>query len=66
MVPEITKVMEPLGRICDMLTSTPKIEAKPDDEPKEKPEKFKGHIKFENVEFTFPSEPHKQILHSVS
>ena len=66
MIPQIARLRSPLARICDMLTSKPKIEPKPGDAPGEQPERFKGHIKFEDIEFTFPSEPHKQILHGVS
>merc|ERR1711988_643106 len=30
------------------------------------PESFDGEIEFKNVDFTFPSEPSKQILHNLS
>merc|ERR1719262_1156254 len=58
--------MNPLGRICDMLASEPKIEPHPASPPKLKPDSLKGHIAFKNVDFTFPSEPQKQILFQLS
>mmetsp|Transcript_92534 Transcript_92534/g.299400 ORF Transcript_92534/g.299400 Transcript_92534/m.299400 type:complete len:547 (+) Transcript_92534:1-1641(+) len=66
MSPDIIKVLNPLGRVCDMLTSVPKIEPLPDAPLKLKPKCLEGLIEFKNVEFTFPSEPNKQILHGVS
>jgi ABC-type multidrug transport system fused ATPase/permease subunit len=62
LTPEIVKVMNPLGRVCDMLSSQPKIEPLPTDAPKLQPESFQGHIVFDKVDFTYPSEPQKQIL----
>merc|ERR1711977_452956 len=44
----------------------PKIEPHPGAEPKLKPEKFLGAIEFRNVDFTFPSEPLKQVLFDLS
>merc|ERR1712054_502364 len=49
-----------------MLHSKPKIEPHPDSAPKFKPESFRGEIEFNNVDFTFPSEPLKQVLHNLS
>jgi ABC-type multidrug transport system fused ATPase/permease subunit len=65
-LPEIVTALQPLGRVCDMLSSTPKIEPHPHSEPKLKPEKFQGAIDFQNVNFTFPSEPLKQVLFDLS
>merc|ERR1711959_527137 len=64
--PELVQAFEPLGRVCDMLNSKPKIEPHPDSPPKLKPETFQGEIEFKHVDFTFPSEPSKQILHDLS
>merc|ERR1719240_1219820 len=64
--PELVQAFQPLGRVCDMLNSKPKIEPHPDAPPKLKPESFRGEIEFKNVNFTFPSEPMKQILHNLS
>merc|ERR1719240_1888531 len=64
--PELVQIFQPLGRVCDMLNSKPKIEPHPDSPPKLKPENFQGEIEFKNVDFTFPSEPSKQILHDLS
>jgi len=66
MVPEIITALNPLGRICDMLNSKPKIEPVPSAPMKLRPERFEGQIQFINVEFTFPSEPHKPILNRLS
>merc|ERR1719387_3093184 len=64
--PELVQAFQPLGRVCDMLNSKPNIEPHPDSPPKLKPESFSGEIEFKNVNFTFPSEPMKQILHNLS
>jgi ABC-type multidrug transport system fused ATPase/permease subunit len=66
LTPDIIKVMNPLGRICDMLASEPKIEPLPTDKPKLQPDSFKGHIVFRDVDFVYPSEPQKQILFQLS
>jgi len=66
MVPSAAKALNPLGRVCDMLTSKSKIEPSPNDPPKFKPDKFMGHIEFKEVDFTFPCEPNKQILTRLS
>jgi len=65
-MPEIVSVLQPLGRVCDMLSASPKIEPHPGSEPKLKPDKFIGAIEFRNVDFTFPSEPLKQVLFDLS
>merc|ERR1719281_1271845 len=64
--PELVQIFEPLGRVCDLLNAKPKIEPHPGSPPKLKPESFEGRIEFKNVDFTFPSEPSKQILHNLS
>merc|ERR1719230_601274 len=64
--PELVQAFQPLARVCDMLNSKPQIEPHPDSPPKLKPESFEGAIEFNNVDFTFPSEPTKQILHKLS
>jgi len=65
-IPEIVKTLQPLGRVCDMLSAKPQIEPHPGSESKLKPEKIDGAIEFINVNFTFPSEPLKQVLFNVS
>merc|ERR1719453_357414 len=65
-IPEIVSTLQPLGRVCDTLSSTPKIEPCPGQEPKLKSEKFIGAIEFRQVNFTFPSEPLKQVLFDLS
>jgi len=66
LTPDILKVLNPLGRVCDMLASEPKIEPRPGDAPKLRPERITGHIVFKDVHFTYPSEPLKQILFGLS
>merc|ERR1719343_118260 len=65
-IPEIVSTLQPLGRVCDMLSAEPKIEPHPGSEPKLKPAKFMGAIEFRHVDFTFPSEPLKQVLFDLS
>merc|ERR1719359_271796 len=59
-------MLSPLGRVCAMLSATPRIEPHPGSPPKLQPEKFEGAIEFKNVCFTFPSEPLKQVLFNLS
>jgi len=66
LAPDSVKILNPLGRVCDMLSKEPKIEPLPTDAPKLKPESFSGHIVFKDVDFTYPSEPQKQILYKLS
>ena len=61
MVPEMIKVKGPIGRVCDAINSKPTIEPHPSMPPK-LTTPIKGRIEFTNVNFTFPSEPAKQIL----
>merc|ERR1740138_1695157 len=61
-MPEISSALQPLGRVCAMLSVTPRIEPHPGSESKLKPAKFIGAIEFRNVDFTFPAEPLKQVL----
>lgn len=65
-MPEIVSTLQPLGRVCDMLSAEPQIEPHPGQKQKLKPDKFLGAIEFRNVNFTFPSEPLKQILFNLS
>jgi ABC-type multidrug transport system fused ATPase/permease subunit len=65
-IPEIVNILQPLGRVCDMLSAKPRIEPIPGSEPKLKPEQFMGAIEFKNVDFTFPAEPLKQVLFNLS
>jgi len=69
LLPEIFKAFGPVGRICEAINSRPSIEPYPGMPPKLGTlEAFPivGHIEFIDVEFTFPSEPQKQILHGLS
>eukprot|EP00933_Yihiella_yeosuensis_P030158 TRINITY_DN2381_c3_g1_i1.p1 TRINITY_DN2381_c3_g1~~TRINITY_DN2381_c3_g1_i1.p1 ORF type:complete len:978 (-),score=182.53 TRINITY_DN2381_c3_g1_i1:651-3584(-) len=64
--PEVIAIFQPLGRVCDILTMKPSIEPHSGSLEKLKPERFSGAIEFKNVNFTFPSEPQKQILFNLS
>jgi len=69
LLPELFKVFGPVGRICDAISSVPAIEPYPGMAPKIgalTPHPVVGQIDFVNVDFTFPSEPLKQILHQLS
>lgn len=66
LIPELIQTFQPLGRVCEMLSATPLIEPHPNSPPKLKPDKYRGAITFEKVNFTFPSEPLKQVLFDLS
>jgi len=66
LLPELVTMLQPLGRVCDMLCTRPSIEPYPWQVAKKKPERFQGAIEFKNVNFTFPSEPLKQVLFDLS
>eukprot|EP00463_Aulacantha_scolymantha_P000103 TRINITY_DN105_c0_g1_i3.p1 TRINITY_DN105_c0_g1~~TRINITY_DN105_c0_g1_i3.p1 ORF type:complete len:393 (+),score=52.50 TRINITY_DN105_c0_g1_i3:1535-2713(+) len=66
-IPLLVKIKAPAGRICEMLKCTPSIEPYlGSGKVNLKPERFEGRIEFQNVDFTFPTEPNKQILKSFS
>lgn len=65
-MPELVRTFQPLGRVCDILSMIPQIEPHPNSPPKLKPDGYRGAIEFKHVDFTFPSEPQKQILHGLS
>lgn len=64
-LPELLKVVGPVGRICDAISARPMIEPFPGAMPK-LTIPIVGHIEFVDVDFTFPSEPQKQILNKLS
>jgi ABC-type multidrug transport system fused ATPase/permease subunit len=65
--PALAQLMQPLGRVASLLDSVPVIEPHPE-RPVEKlkPDKFKGHFVFKDVDFTYPSERQKQVLFKLS
>lgn len=65
-LPEVVTTLQPLGRVCDMLCMKPCIEPYPGQPTKKMPPRFHGEIEFKNVNFTFPSEPLKQVLFDLS
>ena len=67
MVPEIARTMQPLTRVATLLDTIPNIEPHPEHPASElRPNKFEGYIKFDSVEFTYPSERQKQVLRGLS
>merc|ERR1711988_1548289 len=64
-VPEFFKVLGPVGRVCEAINSRPTIEPHPASPPGLTTALI-GRIDFVDVDFTFPSEPQKQILHGLS
>jgi ABC-type multidrug transport system fused ATPase/permease subunit len=64
-IPEILKVLGPVGRICDAISTMPLIEPFPGAQPK-LTIPIIGQLEFVDVSFTFPSEPQKQILSNFS
>ena len=64
LVPEMMKMLEPIQRVAQTPDSTPLIEPhpnKPEDKPKLTPEHFTGHLIFDNVKFTYPTERQKPV-----
>ena len=60
-MPEMMSLLQPLGRVCDMLGVTPG-KTTPRVGAKVVLQQFRGAIEFKNVNFAFPSEPLKQVL----
>jgi len=66
-LPEMMRVVGPVGRICDAISSRPLIEPCPGSAPKlGEAVPIIGRIDFIDVDFTFPSEPQKPILQQLS
>merc|ERR1719195_843758 len=65
-MPDIVNTLQPLGRVCSILSATPTIEPHPGTPLKLMPDKFRGAIEFKDVCFTFPSEPLKQVLFNLN
>ena len=61
----MVKVLQPVGRVCDSINTCGRIEPYPGG-PTKLTIDIKGRIEFKDVDFTFPSEPQKQILHRLS
>jgi ATP-binding cassette subfamily B protein len=66
-VPRMSKILEPIGRICELLNARPKLEPSPTASAgKLRPARFYGRIEFENVHFAYPSERRKPVLQGLS
>jgi ATP-binding cassette subfamily B (MDR/TAP) protein 1 len=66
-LPQVAQMMQPLTRVATLLDTIPSIEPHPEHRGGElKPAKFDGRIEFRGVDFTYPSERQKQVLHGLS
>jgi len=67
-IPKLANTMEPAGRICELLSSKPKIELAEDVDTSKfrSPDKINGNIDFENVYFSYPTATSKVVLKNVS
>merc|ERR1719379_2270936 len=60
-------VLEPAGRVCEILESKPVIEPNPEEQiTKLVPAKIEGHIVFDNVEFRYPTDRRKAALRGIT
>ena len=69
LIPELMKMEEPIQRVAATLDATPLIEPHPNTRnraPGIKPQQFKGHLVFDNVRFTYPTERQKPVLRGFS
>jgi ABC-type multidrug transport system fused ATPase/permease subunit len=69
LIPSMLELMDPIEQVATTLDSIPRIEPHPDivpDSPKLMPDKFMGHLKFDNVHFTYPTEKQKPVLKGFS
>ena len=72
-IPKVPQALIPARRICELLHSKAKIEPDPrraaaggEGGAGLRPARFGGHIRFDAVDFTYPTEPSKQVLHGLS
>uniref|UniRef100_A0A7S2PQR2 Bile salt export pump n=1 Tax=Zooxanthella nutricula TaxID=1333877 RepID=A0A7S2PQR2_9DINO len=66
---ELTQVVGPMGRVCELLQRTPSIEpqaAAPSDGAASAPPRLAGRLEFEGVEFRYPTELRVPALRGVS
>ena len=69
LVPQMIEMMEPIERVAATLDAVPRIEPHPDlppKKPKLKPAHFRGHLVFNDVTFTYPTEMQKPVLKGFS
>ncbi len=69
LIPQMTRMVEPLERLSAVLGSTPRIEPHPQkilEKPLLKPAKFRGHIVFKDCHFRYPTERQKPVLCGIS
>ncbi len=69
LVPMMIELMEPIERVAATLDAVPRIEPHPDIPPKKprlKPAHFRGHLVFNDVNFTYPTEKQKPVLKGFS
>ena len=69
LIPELMKLEEPVQRVAATLDSTPLIEPHPNKKDVDlgvRPTQFKGHLVFQDVKFTYPTEKQKPVLRGFS
>ena len=69
LVPQMIELMEPIERVSQTLDAIPRIEPQldvPPPKPLLKPAHFRGHLVFNDVGFTYPTEMQKPVLKGFS
>ena len=71
LIPELMKLEEPIQRVAATLDARPIIEPHPNTRDNGKPvgirpSQIKGHLVFENIKFTYPTERQKPVLRGFS
>jgi len=65
-IPDMIRMLRPLGRINKLLSSKPVIEPLEDSTYRCNCNNLRGSIEFKDVHFTYPSEPNKPVLQGFS
>jgi ABC-type multidrug transport system fused ATPase/permease subunit len=69
LVPQMMELIEPIEHVATTLDSLPRIEPHPDvasEKAPLKPDRFRGHLVFDKVKFTYPTEKQKPVLKGFS
>ena len=67
-LPKLIKITKPLHRVSSLLACKPRIEQDLNNQNSEllRPERFKGHIEFRDVRFSYPKERQTMVLNGLS
>jgi len=65
-IPDMIRMLRPMGRINKLLSSKPVIEPLEDSTYRCNCNNLRGSIEFKDVHFTYPSEPNKPVLQGLS